>query len=65
VECGDRFCPVVITVLFLGLSIWSVSTMKTVRVYIDDVFHCTILDKDVEGMLRHLKSVGIVNVTVR
>jgi hypothetical protein len=65
VECGDRFCPVVITVLFLGLSIWSVSTMKTVRVYIDDVFHCTILDKDVEGMLRHLMSVGIVNVTVR
>jgi hypothetical protein len=65
VECGDRSCPVVITVLFLGLPIWSVSTMKTVRVYIDDVFHCTIPCKGVGGMLRYLKSIGIVNVTLR
>ena len=64
-ECGDRFCPVVITVLFLGLSVWSFSAMKSVRVYIDDVFHCTMPDKYVEGMLRHLKSIGIVNVTLR
>jgi hypothetical protein len=39
--------------------------MKSVRVYIDDVFHCTMPDKGVEGMLRHLKNIGIVNVTLR
>jgi hypothetical protein len=39
--------------------------MKSVRVYVDDVFHCTVLEREVEDMLRHLKSVGIVNVTVR
>jgi hypothetical protein len=65
VECGDRFRTVVITVLLLGLHIWSVPVMKSVRVYVDDVFHCTVLEREVEGMLRHLKSVGIVNVTVR
>ena len=64
-ERGDRFYPVGSTVLFLGLHIWSVSVMKSVRVYVDDVFHCTVLEREVEGMLRHLKSVGIVNVTVR
>jgi hypothetical protein len=38
---------------------------RTVRVYIDDVLHCTMPESGVEGLLIALKEKGITNVTVR
>ena len=38
---------------------------RTVKVYIDDVLHCTIPESGVEGLLISLKGKGITNVTIR
>jgi hypothetical protein len=38
---------------------------RIVKVYIDDVLHCTIPESGVEGLLIALKEKGITNVTIR
>jgi len=64
VECGDRFCPVVITVLFLGLSVWGESVMR-VKIYLNDVHYLTVDNKDVDGMIQWLRQTGQRNITLR
>jgi hypothetical protein len=38
---------------------------RTVKVYIDDVLHCTMPESGVEGLLIALKEKGITNGTIR
>lgn len=38
--------------------------MWTVKVYINDVFHCTVPEQRVEGLLRHMKAKGFTNIRI-
>ncbi len=39
--------------------------MNTVKVFVHDVFLCTIPENKVEGMFAYLRRKGITNVTIR
>ena len=41
------------------------SVMTTVKVFVHDVFLCTIPENKIEGMFAYLRRKGITNVTVR
>ena len=41
------------------------NVMSTVKVFVHDVFLCTIPENKVEGMFAYLRRKGITNVTIR
>ena len=63
-ERSDRFCPVMLTVLFMGLYIWGESVMR-VKIYLKDVHYLTVDNKDVDCMIQWLRQTGQRNITLR